>query len=612
MSNRNKIANQQKPSIFGRIDLAKWTSMPVLSAVTFLLTLLLTAGLHEEYVRQTAELNPFQPTDVFWQQSLEHAGGRLGYYARFLASLFYQPWLGAAVLGLLLVLIPWVMKRVFNVSKSLSPLCFIPSFLLLLNYTQQGYLIYVLKAPAPAFTAPLGLLCTLVLYGLYRAFSSWWVHLIIYALLIFSGYPAIGFFALLTMALCIISDIVAFVKTRSWETLGVAFLAFLSMVLAPRWFAVQKMTAIQLDSIFIDPLPDYFWLGDERLMWIPVAVALLTTAVLSLVGEKAGGKLHVFSLILFVAAVIATCKYTYNDPNYTNILKMSQAADRAAWKEIKQIADESEVAPTRLEVLFRNLALQKMGIAGDCMFQYPDGDTPYNCPRQHQFLRLIGARALYYYYGKVNFSYRWCMEDLVEYGMRPSYLEYLTRGAIVNKEPELTQKYLTALNNIPLRHYTIADLTENGKDIAMPITSLMNYNNLLDGDGGLIEVYLLNTFAMTEGGSKEMTELSLQDNLILKQIDGFWPQFIRLLPTFGDRIPTHYQEAAVLFAALEQKYDISQLAIDPKIRERFERLVNESSQYSNLDDETNGERLRPSFGDTYWFYYFFVKGLKTN
>ena len=315
-------------------------------------------------------------------------------------------------------------------------------------------------------------------------------------------------------------------------------------------------------------------------------------------------------------ALWATFRLSYNDPNFNNILRMCRAADRADWNAVVEVAQESTVVPTRLEVLLRNLALQRLGTAGDTMFKYADGDTPYNCPRQQQLLRLMGARILYYYYGKVNYSYRWCMEDMVEYGLRPTYLNYMHRCALLNDEPALARKYADVLAAIPF----YGEFTEPSRSEAnavnpadtTAIRSLMNYNDLLDGDNGLVEVYLLNSFATTNGGSREMVELSLQCCLILKDIDGFWQHFIPLLPTFGQHIPTHYQEAALLFSQLEGKYDISQLPIDPTLAERFHHLIEESSANANRGDEANAELLRPAYGDTYWYYYFFVTGLKTN
>lgn len=55
---------------------------------------------------------------------------------------------------------------------------------------------------------------------------------------------------------------------------------------------------------------------------------------------------------------------------------------------------------------------------------------------------------------------------------------------------------------------------------------------------------------------------------------------------------------------------VSDLPIDPAISQRFQRLVEASSRMG--DNAANATILRPEFGNTYWYYYFFVEGLKTN
>ncbi|MBQ1664782.1 MAG: hypothetical protein II061_01830, partial [Bacteroidaceae bacterium] len=417
--------------------------------------------------------------------------------------------------------------------------------------------------------------------------------------------------------------------------------------------------------IYLYPLPDYYWQDEEWKLWIPVMIAIATVVLCAICSPSplpssprrgechsdgfasrstlhasrstlhssrstlhasrsslplrgaGGGLLH--SLLILALSVLVIL-FSGKDKNFQNILKMSQAVDAGNWQEVVDVARNSEVPPTRAEVLFRNLALQQLGTSSETMFKFEDSDAEYKSARKHQYLRLMAARQLYYYYGKVNYSYRWCMEDMVEYGLRPTYLQYMTKCALMNGETDLARKYLTELKDAPFRgdfvekYSAYIDHTQKMEEDAemQGIKRLMNYNNLLDGDAGLIEVYLLNSFALTEGGSREMVELSLQCNMILKDINGFWARFLALLPTFGDHIPLHYQEAAVLFSALENKYDISKLPIDQNVKERFMKLVQESEMNSSRGDEANAQLLKPSFGDTYWYYYFFVKGLKTN
>ncbi len=113
-----------------------------------------------------------------------------------------------------------------------------------------------------------------------------------------------------------------------------------------------------------------------------------------------------------------------------------------------------------------------------------------------------------------------------------------------------------------------------------------------------------------EGGPRELVELSLQFNLVRKDIAGFWPRFMLYARTH-DRLPRHYQEAAVLFSALEQQVDWRRFDIDPEVVRSFGAFMEMARRNSRFGDEANREAFKPVFGDTYWYYYFFIKDLKT-
>ena len=68
-------------------------------------------------------------------------------------------------------------------------------------------------------------------------------------------------------------------------------------------------------------------------------------------------------------------------------------------------------------VMNKNLALFRLGRAGDEMFQYREGGARPNAPFLVR-LAHVGGKALYYHYGQENYCYRWCMEDGVTFGWR--------------------------------------------------------------------------------------------------------------------------------------------------------------------------------------------------
>ena len=140
------------------------------------------------------------------------------------------------------------------------------------------------------------------------------------------------------------------------------------------------------------------------------------------------------------------------------------------------------------------------------------------------------------------------------------------------------------------------------------VRELVCYDDLLDGDNGAIEAYILRSFALTTGGTRDIMELSLLSRLVMKELDGFWPRFASLLPLYGGRVPVHLQEAALMVRQLQGGPDLEGADISPEVAGRFARLLQVAGRYG---DAAQGGWLKGEFGGTYWYYYFFVNGLQT-
>lgn len=571
------------------------------------------------FLIETAALTPFYTTTSFIADMMSMPCGFVGYIASMMQSCFAMPWLGALLLTLLLVALAESMRRVFKVSAAWSGLCLVPSFMLILNYTEVGYMLWLVKTPALAFTMPLGMLISIGLTATAMVFHKLWIKLVLIVLYATVGYWLFGLFGLLACLFVVLPIIAEAIRTRQWKHLSIILGILLLALVLPRVMYGQGLFAMRVQDIYVAGLPDYIWNDAERYLYYPALVAIAFCLLLSttLFTQKNIVCLIV-SLIGMIVAAICLFNYTYRDSNFFDTLEQKQALEQGDYERVFDIARTAETPPTRIQVMLTREALWQTGQAGDKMFAYPDGDTPCNSPRQFQYMRLLCGRLFYYLEGKVNYAYRWCMEDMVEYGRRPDYLCYMTKCALVNGEWKLADKYLDALDHTlwykdfatKYRTY-VTDHSLVAKDKEMSaIKPLLRYNDVLDGDGGLIELFILNSYAYSTGGSREIVERALMNSLIIKNLDNFWYRFMALLPGWNGQIPVHFQEAALMVAQLQGGVDTSKLPIDNAIRERFAQLVEKSGQ--NGDNASNAYLLKPEFGDTYWYYYFFVEGLKTN
>ena len=571
------------------------------------------------FLIETAALTPFYTTTSFIADMMSMPCGFVGYIASMMQSCFAMPWLGALLLTLLLVALAESMRRVFKVSAAWSGLCLVPSFMLILNYTEVGYMLWLVKTPALAFTMPLGMLISIGLTATAMVFHKLWIKLVLIVLYATVGYWLFGLFGLLACLFVVLPIIAEAIRTRQWKHLSIILGILLLALVLPRVMYGQGLFTMRVQDIYVAGLPDYIWNDAERYLYYPALVAIAFCLLLSttLFTQKNIVCLIV-SLVGMIVAAICLFNYTYRDSNFFDTLEQKQALEQGDYERVLDIARTAETPPTRIQVMLTREALWQAGQAGDKMFAYPDGDTPCNSPRQFQYMRLLCGRLFYYLEGKVNYAYRWCMEDMVEYGRRPDYLCYMVKCALINGEWKLADKYLDALDHTlwykdfatKYRTYvTDHSLVSKDKEMAT-IKPLLRYNDVLDGDGGMIDLFILNSYAYSTGGSREIVERALMNSLIIKNLDNFWYRFMALLPGWNGQIPVHFQEAALMVAQLQGGVDTSKLPIDNAIRERFAQLVEKSGQ--NGDNASNAYLLKPEFGDTYWYYYFFVEGLKTN
>ena len=128
-------------------------------------------------------------------------------------------------------------------------------------------------------------------------------------------------------------------------------------------------------------------------------------------------------------------------------------------------------------------------------------------------------------------------------------------------------------------------------------------------------MYLLNYFSNSQNPEPMFQEQTLVYALVSKDIDRFWKRFFQYATLhIKEPMPIHYQEAAFLYGNLEKTVDISKMPFDrDRILGRFANFQRASQMYARegMSVEQMGEAMRPEFGDTFWWFYFFCKGVKS-
>ncbi|MBO4906526.1 MAG: hypothetical protein J5486_05770 [Bacteroidaceae bacterium] len=634
----------------------------------------------EELLLRSQELNLWLPTGAYWNQLAQYPGAVASWVACYLTQFFYYPWLGTGILCGLWVGISLLTVWVYNQRKGWMLLSLLVPLALLAAFTQTGYWIYYQKLQGHLLVPTVGVLVALLSLCVHRLLRKWWLQLPWLIVWTVCGYAWFGAWGLGGTALICGYAVVTIYKDAVTDFKGnagsialnnlIGLTGILLIVFVPQFFYQSCYEMTEKEFIYRAALPSFRYSKDvlTQYYWpyyglmAAFAVATIQMMLQGLLYEKTntaaadtpkhkaanrhgmGWRTVTASavpLVLVLAAIVGVSKVWYRDVNFHKELAMNRAVEELDWERVLQIARDGSttVKPTRMMVMFRNLALFRLGRAGNEMCSYPEGAEQQNAPWIVRMTQ-VGGKLVYYHYGKANFCYRWCMEDGVEFGWKAETLKFMARTSLLNHEWEAARKYLRMLSMTTFhrkwakRYASLLDrhdafdlnkaeasvkagkplLTETEQREFLPIMHLMTYPDRLDGDSGLIELYLINTFAHGGGLDPVFQEASLIFALQLKDIPTFWPhfeQYARLHP--GQHMPIIYQQAAYLYGMLEPfRVDISHMPFDESVINTYKRFMEFNDQCGAMDEQQKAKAFYPMFGDTFFYYYFLVRNQRTN
>lgn len=77
------------------------------------------------------------------------------------------------------------------------------------------------------------------------------------------------------------------------------------------------------------------------------------------------------------------------------------------------------------------------------------------------------------------------------------------------------------------------------------------------------------------------------------------------------RVPNHFQEAIILFTNLSKDITTN-IPIDFRVKNRFDAFIQKTQKFKGKSEEEMAPYFVEEYGDTYWYFYFFVRNIKTN
>ena len=630
----------------------------------FVVLILLASGLvlleHEtETLLRAQELNLWLPTGLYWKTLMQYPGGAASWLATYLTQYFYYPKLGVSILCGLWLIICAQLVWAYRLKGPWIALSLLVPLALMACFVQTGYWIYYQKLQGHLLVPTVGVLfassCLVVqrlLNDRLPVKAARWSSLVWMALVCILGYPFFGAWALGATGLLALVPPRTEGPSLNLKLYTLNFIIALALIAAvPQIYYQRFFEMTESSFLYVAAMPSFRYsqdiLTEYRLPFYAIIIAFVILVVVSVLSNHVALKrklrpwLRSVIVVLFICAgIVGVSKTWYHDTNFQKELAMNRAIEELDWERVLTIARDgsSTVKPTRQMVMYKNLALFRLGRAANEMFFYPEGAVQQNAPWKARMTQ-IGGKLIYYHYGKENFCYRWCMEDGVEFGWKAETLKFMARTSILNHEWAVARKYLDLLKKTTFhrawaeryeKYLAMPDafdlkkleasvkagkplLDEAGMKEFEPILHLMTYPDRLDGDNTLVEMYLLQTFARGNGDDPLFQEMTLLCALIMKDIDLFWPRFMKFASMHPDlHMPLHYQEAAYLYGHLENKVDISHMPFDKNVRETYDRFMKFNQQCGPMSEEQKAIAFYPQFGNTFYYFYFLVRNQKTN
>lgn len=633
MKNKQKI----KANIGQTIDEVRQKALsPHVLRVTMLsLCVLALAGAaialltcESEYLWKVQELNLHLDTPLFFKQQMVTSGGLLTWLGTWLTEFLYHPYLGVLMLCALWALLMWLVKCTFKVPSKWGIVVLIPVALLLIANVSIGYWVYYLKLRGFFFAATIGVTIACGAVWIFRCLPSGPFVRPAYVLLSTALlYPFIGFYGL--MATIVMGTLAWQLKERNEKHRFInTAMAGVSAVLVPLVYYRLVFYQTAESNIYWTGLPLFRINEQYQSYYLPyyLLAAFFVSMALCYRPEWQkppkrrrsgwfwmGGQI-VAAILLCIA--VRCCWYT--DYNFHKELRMQRCMEQEDWEGILTEAASLDDEPTRAIVMMKNLALWRLGRQGDEMYHYRTGAKESNTPIPIHMTQVVG-RAIYYNYGQLNFCYRWCLEDGVEFGWRAEYLKYLTRCSLLNGEWRVARKYINLLKHTRY-HREWAESQERfleneealRKDAAYEqIFHMMGSKDQLASDNSLVEHYLMKTIAWMNSNDPVMQEQILIAALWMKDIQMFWPRFFQYANMHpGQHMPRHYQEAAYLYGHLENEVDISRMPFDKEVVDSYHEFMEMANRCQGMSEEKMREVFYPRFGKTFYYEYFLIRGQK--
>jgi len=578
---------------------------------------------------------------AFFLPFLSYPGGPTEYLSAFLSQLFYISWAGAIVITVQAWLISLCINYMLKVTNA-SRICgirFLPPILLLVLYTQYTYY----------FDTTLAFLTALLTTCIYlkatlsntKIFSCVSLFLILSVILY---YLSSGAF-LLFVAVCAVYEL--FFKYR-WKVslfyvlcgivvpyglglliFGVSIVDAFSNLLPISWKILKyhaRRRAITIAYVFyLLPLLTLLISGFWQVLWKRLhsrkkrtgkksgkkhrnTISNLPVRIFSWCGRSP--KLKYVTELLLLLVITGSAVFFSRNENLRTRFKVDYYACHKMWLELLTSAQRHSTDPFIAHAV--NRALYHRGRLGYDMFSWPQHpDYVFLSDKKYKWM-YWQIFDFYLDIGVVNMAEHALTECLEGLGRRPMVLQRLALINMVKGNLDSAKIYLRALSKT-LFHADWAKqylehLRTDPKLSSDPYIQHLR-SVCLDKDCPMYSLFKERTllWLLEKNNQNRMAFEYLMAWYMLNRHLGKFVQKIELLPDFGyAELPTHYEEAALIYAVATKKpLSLSDFTLHPQKRRQIEDFSRILKAYGGNKQAALND-LSKRFHDTYFFYYIYA------
>ncbi len=575
-----------------------------LSLVGFLLYFGIFNRYHLAYLEQ---IQLFRYDPDYLADFFQKPGGLIYLLGSFLTQFFRFPWIGALILTLLGFSFYLLTQHIFR-RLGLKGILFslIPLLLLAALHSNHNYPV--------ALT--LGFLFSLACFTAFIQISDTRSRFLAGMFLFVLMYYGSGMFSFLTLALCVLYELLygKGIQRYSFLIAGIALSLLVPYISWKFIYLIPLKQAWLLPVSFstIAPVISFFCLLS---LYYPL---LIMSGFLyqyfsknTLINFSWNLKHLIPGTVIYMLAGFMIIRLAY-DPNNELFLNMDAKYHASSWDKVLTLS-EKYAGQNQLVMYLTNLALYKSGNLSNAMFNYNQAGTKglWLAWERNETAPFFGGE-VYYHLGYTNEAFRWAFEAMEVKGLNPRSLKRLITASIINRNYEVAGKFLNYLDQTLLyRNWAnvyrrlIADTTliYQQPELLEKRQLLMNTDFIAVNDASNIG---LDKLLENHPDNRMAFEYLMASFLLRKDLDAFAANIYRLKDLGYEKIPLHYEEALVLYTGLSGKNMIPEgFIISTATQKRFHDYAKVFAA-NRYEMDKAARALYGKFGGTFWFYMQFA------